>query len=165
MGRISDFYAGREQDHAGRSLAFILAQSDVWLERQHDYIQWLFPLPEPSPINPQAPLLDPTEAARFCRDQQLQARLLTALDRMLHYYGLQRQNDGLRLDRQHPGLIQPWRHWQDHNQLRLTRMLRCLHACGLTQQARQLQHFLLREGAEWVNPTTLGFWQQALPPC
>lgn len=162
MTRASDFYAGLACDHAGRSLAFILAQSDAWLESQHDYIQWLFPLPEPSPVNPQAPLLDPQEAARFCADHQLQARLLTALDRMLHCYGLQRQHDGLVADPLHLGLIQPWRCWQDHNQLRLTRMLRCLQACGLVQPAHQLQDFLLREGTGRVNPTTLTYWRQAL---
>ncbi|MCD8548110.1 MAG: hypothetical protein LRY38_06755 [Aeromonadaceae bacterium] len=162
MTRISDFYAGLAWDQAGRSLAFILAQSDAWLECQHDYIQWLFPLPEPSPFNPQAPLLEPAEVQLFRTDPQLQARLLTAWDRLLRCYGLQRQPQGLVTDLRHPGLIQPWSHWQDHHQRRLTRMLRCLALCGLTAPARQLQDLLLQQGAGRVNPTTLGYWQRAL---
>ena len=40
------------KDDEGRSLEDILKFKDNELEYHHDYIQVLFPLPEPSPINP-----------------------------------------------------------------------------------------------------------------
>ena len=45
------------RDHRGRLLSHILGFSLDELEFHHDYIQWLFPLPEPSGANPSAPLL------------------------------------------------------------------------------------------------------------
>ena len=40
------FLTGIGRDHRGRSLAEVLAFDDSALEQHHDYIQWLFPLPE-----------------------------------------------------------------------------------------------------------------------
>ena len=41
----------------GRYLHDILKWPDKRLESTHDYIQWLFPLPEVSGFNPEAPTL------------------------------------------------------------------------------------------------------------
>lgn len=57
-----DFYLGTGTDHRGRTLWQIVQKSDAWIEETHDYIQWLFPLSEPSQFNPHAPIL--TEASR-----------------------------------------------------------------------------------------------------
>ena len=48
VNRIIGFYSGTEPDHRGRYLHEIQRWSDDQLEKVHDYIQWLFPLPEPS---------------------------------------------------------------------------------------------------------------------
>jgi hypothetical protein len=53
----------------------------------HDYIQWLFPLDEPSRFNADAPLLTPADRLAF-RHETLAANLRRALDRMLAFYGL-----------------------------------------------------------------------------
>ena len=54
------FYRLEGADARGRTLAEIWSWDAARLEGVHDYIQWLFPLPEPSAFNPQAPIL--TEA-------------------------------------------------------------------------------------------------------
>ena len=36
------------RDGAGRTFAQVLAFGDAELERRHDFVQWLFPLGEPS---------------------------------------------------------------------------------------------------------------------
>ena len=48
MSRLLDFYRGLKADTEGRSLKEILAWDEDDLEAVHDFIQWLFPLPEPS---------------------------------------------------------------------------------------------------------------------
>jgi hypothetical protein len=58
------------------------------LELKHDYIQWLFPLPEPSPVNPEAPTLTPEAVNGFGSDLALKARLRRALEKMLAFYGI-----------------------------------------------------------------------------
>jgi len=55
--RIIGFYNCTESDHRGRYRREIQEWPDDQLESVHDYIQWLFPLPEPSGFNVAAPVL------------------------------------------------------------------------------------------------------------
>ena len=45
------------------------------LEAVHDYIQWLFPLPEPSGFNVAAPVLDRDSIQEFRTRPELQQKL------------------------------------------------------------------------------------------
>jgi hypothetical protein len=55
MSQLTEFYQGTGLDTEGRTLAQIWAFSDEAMEDDHDFIQWLFPLREPSRFNPDAP--------------------------------------------------------------------------------------------------------------
>jgi hypothetical protein len=55
MSRLTDFYRGAGSDSEGRSLADLWNLSDDEMEDIHDFIQWMFPLREPSRFNPDAP--------------------------------------------------------------------------------------------------------------
>ncbi|TMJ38226.1 MAG: hypothetical protein E6G87_06875, partial [Alphaproteobacteria bacterium] len=57
------FLTGEGHDHRGRFLADVLAFDNAILERSHDYIQWLFPLPEASRFSAGAPVLSHEEIA------------------------------------------------------------------------------------------------------
>jgi hypothetical protein len=70
------FYRGHQPDHRGRMLAEILRKDDVWLESTHDFIQWLFPLPEASGASPSAPRLDHEVRQAFVDDAVLRSRQL-----------------------------------------------------------------------------------------
>src|SRR5262245_840829 len=72
MSRLVDFYRGAGTDTGGRQLAEIWAWGDDDLEAVHDFIQWLFPLPEPSRFNPDAPRLTEADIATFRGDPLLQ---------------------------------------------------------------------------------------------
>lgn len=65
------FFRGEGTDHAGRTLADILALDDFWLEHTHDYLQWLFPIPEPSHYNARVPVLTREDIAWFRTDRHL----------------------------------------------------------------------------------------------
>lgn len=54
---LIDFYRGEATDHQGRYIDAIWALSPFWLEHTHDYIQWLFPIPEVGRFNGFAPPL------------------------------------------------------------------------------------------------------------
>jgi len=86
----------------------VLAFNDAALEMHHDYIQWLFPLTEPSSALPDAPVLGDDEVAAIVASGMAQCTLAAATDRMAAFY---RDND----------------HWlksSDHNHLRITRIIR-----------------------------------------
>ena len=88
------FYRLEGPDMHGRTLPEIWAWDAARLEDVHDYIQWLFPLPEPSAFNPRAPILTPETIAAFLADAQLRERLLRSLKLMLDFYGLALESIG-----------------------------------------------------------------------
>ena len=82
------FYRGDGRDHRGRLLSDIHEFDLHELEFTHDYIQWLFPLPEPSGVNESAPLLSKEDIAAFAGDASLRKALLQSLELMLQFYGV-----------------------------------------------------------------------------
>ena len=52
--KIIEFLTDNETTAEGLTLDVVLAMSDEELENNHQYIQWLFPLNEPSEIVPGA---------------------------------------------------------------------------------------------------------------
>ena len=151
---IIRFYAGEGADDRGRWLRDIQAWDDDRLERVHDYIQWLFPLPEASGFNPGAPLLTPDDVAAFRADPALRRALLASLQRMRRFYGL-------------PGsAARPWLTPGNHNMLRLSRVLRSLHLLGLQDEAsallRDLETLYESGAAEVIGAVTLGYWRRAV---
>ena len=83
--RLLDFYEGRGADHRGRMLPDVLRFTFDTLEREHDFIQWLFPLLTPSPVNPDAPTLSEREVAQFRSSDALQLRLRQSFELMLGF--------------------------------------------------------------------------------
>ncbi|OCK85053.1 hypothetical protein K432DRAFT_378010 [Lepidopterella palustris CBS 459.81] len=76
-------------DARGRTLDEILEWPDEYLEQCHNYIQMLFPLPEGSPFNMTAPVIDPTVFYAFRSREDLRANLKRAFERMLKFYGFE----------------------------------------------------------------------------
>lgn len=164
------FYRGTGTDHAGRRLSDVLAWDNDALESVHDYIQWVFPGTEPSRANALAPLLSPQDVAAFHGDAALRATLRRAFDRLLDFYGFRLLTmDGE--SRIEPGpdwaaRSQQWLQRNNHNHLRLTRIIRCLHALGLQAEAKALQRALFdiaeRTHVGQVSRSTLRFWRAAI---
>jgi hypothetical protein len=84
---IIGFYNGTESDHRGRYLHEIQEWPDDQLESVHDYIQWLFPLPEPSGFNVAAPILNPQSIQEFRSRPDLQQNLRVSFLRLANFYG------------------------------------------------------------------------------
>jgi hypothetical protein len=157
------FYNGDGLDAAGRKITDIWSFDHRRLEMVHDFIQWLFPLPEPSRFNPDAPLLTEADKAAFRADPGLQARVRRSLDLMLAFLGLKR--DGAVIAR---GVHFAQAHWLEpanHNHLRLTRILLFLGHAGLQAEAagllKCLEDIAAHEGTGKINPRTLDFWRSS----
>jgi hypothetical protein len=149
--------------------------SDIWtwdharLEGVHDYIQWLFPLAEPSAFNPDAPLVTPEVADAFRRDPELQARLRRSLALMLDFYGLalaERGGSAVTIARAQDfaAKSRDWLRPGDHNHLRLTRMLVSLRLLGMEGHSRALHDCLeaiARDRPGAVSATTREYWRRA----
>lgn len=75
------------KDTRGRTQEQILAWNNSQLENSHNYIQMLFPLPEGSPYNWEAPVIDLEAMEAFRARTELRRRLRMSFERMLNFYG------------------------------------------------------------------------------
>jgi hypothetical protein len=166
MNPLIAFYCRQAPDDRGRTLDQIRAFNLGALEHVHDYIQWLFPLPEPSGANPTAPVLTPEAIATFHNDAALQRELLDSLTMMLAFYGYRLAHGTTRIERAPDSSerIADWLRPGNHNFLRLTRILRSLTVLGLPAYARSLLgqlEQLYREQPQIVGERTIAFWRRA----
>ncbi|MCQ8239477.1 hypothetical protein [Rhizosaccharibacter radicis] len=148
-GSIHSFLRGDGTDGRGRTLADVLAFDDDRIEHVHDFIQWLFPLPERSQAVPGSPVLGAAEAAAIRADARALDGFRAALARMALFY-----------DR-----TDAWLTGLDHNHLRITRILRASRDLLGPDEAQAFHRRLLTRhdaaGAP-INRRSLGFWQDAV---
>lgn len=172
---IINFYTGVGTDDAGRSLEDIMLWGSDDLESCHTYVQWLFPLKEKSAFNPAAPILDDETIEAFTDNSKCRKNLIRATERMLDFYELKRNRHGFRSI---PGKlvgygdqIKPSKPWwiekNDHNYLRITRMLTCLNMldCGIfAEMIYQLLTELYQLYEKDIGPNTYQYWYVAAWP-
>ncbi|MBL8642668.1 MAG: hypothetical protein JNK21_01960 [Rhodospirillaceae bacterium] len=163
---VISFYKGHGTDHAGRRFAEILSWDHRRLEMVHDYIQWLFPLPEPSRFNPEAPLLTSADVAVFRASPELQAKVLDAFDLMLNFLGLERTSGAIARGPSFESVSGNWLTPANHNHLRLTRIMLFLRHAGHGVQAERLlaclEDIAAHEGKDAISARTLSFWRAAI---
>ena len=142
------FLEGEGTDARGRTIFDVLSFDDAALENTHDYIQWLFPLTEPSSTVPDSPVLTEDEATAVFDSVMAQCTLAAATDRMAAFY---RNND----------------HWlksADHNHLRITRIIRALRRLRGDAEAEAFRAAILAKvdttGAP-ISTRSRGYWQTA----
>jgi hypothetical protein len=168
MNPLLAFYAESGPDHRGRYLRDIVQQDDRWLETTHDYVQWLFPLYEPSGVLPSAPRIDAEVAAAFATDERLRQTLHESLLRMLSFYGLADRDGRIGKGPNWPERKANWFTRPTHNNLRITRILKCLCALGLRADAERLAACLevmrTTEADCGVGATTFAYWRAAVEP-
>ncbi len=159
------FYLGSRPDHRGRSLAEILEQDDLWFETVHDFIQWLFPNREHSRVNPHAPNLTPEVISAFNSDELLKRQLRASFNRMLAFYGLRDSGHTIKKADNWPERKTDWFTRDTHNNLRITRIIKCLNALGLENEAERfhaaLHELRISEPDCGIGDVAFRFWDDA----
>ncbi len=154
MSEIIDFYEGKKTS-CRHNLSDIWSYSFERLEDGHDYIQWMFPLNEPSNHNDDAPILTEEDINVFKKSPLLKWRIMTSVHifmRFLHF------------------TTDTWVCTYDHNHLRITRMLKCLMLLGMKTEAlalfEELSMFVEGYRVFLQEPNfmskALGFWTEAV---
>ena len=176
MSQLTDYYRGEAVDTEGRKLQQAWDMWNYW-EQCHDFIQWVFPLPEPSDFNPNAPLLSKDDIKIFQSDPEIRKNLIHSTELLLKFFGIKLEivdgdefingTIGITFD---PG-DKEWHCRKrifgefNHNHLRMTRLLMCLTICDFEDVAEEIFSFLdwadevLHEGIPdscWVH------WDAAL---
>ena len=145
---ILAFLEGEGTDARGRTLFDVLGFDDAALELNHDFIQWLFPLPEPSGAVPDAPVLTGADRQAIHDSTLAQCAMAAATDRMEAFY------------RATHGWLQP----HDHNHLRITRIIRSLRLLRGEEEAdafRAAILYMVEVTQAPVSARSRGYWMTA----
>lgn len=147
-GAITAFLEGEGPDARGRTLFDVLAMDNAALEANHDFIQWLFPLREPSRAVPGAPVLTDAEVEAIRDSGMAQYALAAATDRMDAFYRA----------------THDWLMPNDHNHLRITRIIRSLRLLVGDEQADAFRAAILSRVEATRAPVSArsrGYWTTA----
>ena len=146
--KVLSFLQDTGPDHRGRYLSDIWKFSDQQIETTHDFIQWVFPLDEPSTASPDAPVLEPGEIALIHKSSLAAHNLNVSANWFCAYLT---RNDH-------------WRVAHDHNHLRITRMIRSQRLLQGEMAANATRDRILKLAApskEEISETSFGYWKNA----
>ena len=133
--------------------------SNDQLEKDHGYIQWIFPGTEPSKAQPGAvdQLLTKQAVEEMLGDCDIVNQIQRMVIRMFNFWGLQYTEAGPIIIHE-PTFKKKLACRFDHNQLRMTRMLKFFRHLRWDTVADKTKEFLL----PWVNPRskTHQFWSE-----
>ena len=101
---------GAIPDGRRRTVSVIMAFDDQTIESTHDFIQWIFPLDEPSRSHPGAPVLDLFEIEEIKSSDVALENPMQSAD---WYFGFLQRHDH-------------WIRQYDHNHLRISRAIKSL---------------------------------------
>ena len=154
MSKLTEFYDETGEDDEGRKIHEIWMQNDAYFEFCHDYIQWLFPLQEPSNFNPDAPLLTDEDIQVFRANPDLRNNVRNSLVRFLDFLGIKNDTTYNKLMFEFP----------NHNWFRITRVLKSLRLLGLESEAIAFYKFLkkIHEEDGLVTDNSFSYWKEAV---
>lgn len=165
MSYIVEFLEGKNKDPYGRYLSDIWQFNSFYLEHIHNYIQWIFPSNEPClEFRVKIPILTEQDFEKIQKSELAQQNLLRSFEMMLHFWGLKYENgkiiaqDDLSVEKH------IWLKSSDHNQLRITRVIKSLSLLGQKELAKLFQQAVISIGREKgkIEEKTFIYWQQAI---
>tara|TARA_Y100000589_G_scaffold158886_1_gene151248 strand:+ start:484 stop:924 length:441 start_codon:yes stop_codon:yes gene_type:complete len=144
---LLNFLRGTSSDFKGRKLSDIWKYSDDQIEYNHDFIQLIFPLDQPSQTVFNKIYLKNLKDIFVIKDDKIiQNNILKSKDWFLDF--LKRNNQ--------------WKNYSDHNQLRITRVIKCLRLLISDNEADLFYEDIKSMiGKERINEVTLYFWSKA----
>ena len=143
---LAKFLAGEQANQDGRFITDILSWPDSTLERQHDYIQWVFPTTRASDYNHECPVLNGSSILQIKSNSQAVKNFELAIDRMLEFY----ENTSA------------WLRHGDHNQRRISRILNSIALILGRDDAEDFYRTLItiaNQQQSAISPETRRMWQ------
>lgn len=164
MHPVIEFYLGQRKTERNLTLEDLWELPDLFIGKQYFYIPWLFPVEKPSKWNHRVPLFQPVDTEYFRNNIEIQQKFLKSFDSIIHYFGIQRENDKLIVQDK----ILERNYWLDqvgHETKKISRIIVSLHLCGQPELAKQLQQLAIQLGQEkgYLLPETLDIWYNLIP--
>jgi len=172
MSKIQSFLCNSGPDHKGRTLDQILTLDDASWDKCHDFIQWLFPLPVASKFfaGDDCPVLTLGDLSLGMGHSVVRENLKKSVDRYLKFLGLSGECwtdevPHVYLSNKFSEQADYWLKANDHNHLRINRMLQCLVLFGLEDLAKIIFRALVMIKCEFddcITGQTMIYWRNAL---
>ena len=119
-----DFFQNKIRNIDSLTYNDILNYDNKKLEDKHKYIQYLFPLPIKSKYNPDAPVINQIFINEAINNMEIRKNIIKSFLRMLNFYGYSYSVKPF--DIIDKGETKQWLTKQNHNYLRITRILKFL---------------------------------------
>ena len=145
---ICRFMGGNADHPVHGSLEQILSNDDEFWERNHDFIQWLFPLNEASRSVRNSPVLTHECVASIRLSDEAKKSLLKAANRYKEFLARS----------------QKWRTGYDHNQLRISRVIKSLRLLISDEAANSFKYWVageLGDNIDKIHPDARKHWRLA----
>ena len=144
---FKNFLLGKEADFKGRTIQEIWGFSDIQIERNHDFIQLVFPLNKKSQNVFHGYYLDNEDLINELKEShQVRENIIKSSSWFLSFL---KRNDH-------------WKSKYDHNQLRITRVIECLRLLVGHDEADNFYQSVVGLSLDSnINKTTLEFWKNA----
>ena len=157
---IIRFLLLKEPDAKGRMLSDLWNKNDLFLEFSHNYIQWMFPLNEGSKHHPNAPILDDEDIQFIQNHAEIQVNMLHSFDIILRFYGFDRDELTIYRNKDFLRKSKRWLTKNNHNFLRITRILKSLKLCGLDAYSEAFFETLVQVYKEYpvITVETMSYW-------
>lgn len=166
--QVIKFLRGEGSDHKNRIIEYIIAYEDYRWDECHDFIQWLFPLPVASNFfkGEGCPILTHLDVEYGRDSNEVKAGLMMGVKRFVTFLGLeQRHSTNFIRAKNFDNQAKFWLRANDHNHLRINRMLQCLVLFGLDEVARAIFKCLSLIKCDFpdcITDETMVYWRNAL---
>ena len=151
------FFRNERPDNRGRYHKDLLQYDADFIERKHDFIQWIFPTMEKSGFSPDAPTIDEDFKERFQKDEWAKSNYCASCRLYLNYIGFHCERGEIRC-------VQSGRIYElpFHNYLRITRMLNSLNQVGNNSCSANVYQEIRKEiklDSNKIDENTLEHWR------
>jgi hypothetical protein len=156
MEPIVAFYLHEGTDHIGRTLKQMWSFTDEQLEKEHDYIQWLFPTQTKSKFNFDAPILTIESICEFVEYDEAVANLIVSSFIFQKFLKLEEETP-FWIKRNH---LSTHGTRDNHNCLRISRVIESLNSLEQYHRAESFYKSVLKVYVK-NNPSPLYHWELA----
>lgn len=166
-GGIIAFYLNQQRNDRGKTIQDIWNYDYTQLEDDHSFIQWMFPTDRPSNYNSTAPLVTEEIRRAFQTNETLKGGLLRSYEKMLDFYGFQRDPETGEVTRASNFDVRSrnWLRAGNHNLLRIDRIINSLALLSLHGEAecfyRALEDLYLNGRTE-LQHSLRNFWKPSI---
>lgn len=160
--RLLEFLKGNVSNYHQKTIYDIWAYDTRQLEKDHHYIQWLFPLTTKSKYNLLCPKIKHLD---IFQNRIILSNMKSSFSLMLHFYGLEYKNGIVSQTENYKKRLSDWCTKDNHNYKRITRILHSLVLFGLVDEATAFYDKLVEiynQNQDIIGSDTFRYWTQAL---